>query len=107
MAINGFRTVLDYWHSEEKTKEFVLFFSRFFVTLLEIAFFLYIKTVWGIEGKWGNDLDTVLNSTFCYKLLNALGFAASLVEEHPTLSHQPFYDSSSGAKVIISFESSK
>ena len=43
---------------------FLLHFSRFFVTLLEIAFFLYIKTVWGIEGKWGNDLDTVLNSTF-------------------------------------------
>jgi hypothetical protein len=37
-------------------------------------------------------------------LLNAFGFAASLVEEHPTLSHQPFYDSSSGAKVIIAFE---
>ena len=48
-----------------------------------------------------------------------IGFAASLVEEHPTLSHQPFHDSTSGAarplvacyqrdarKVNISFESS-
>jgi hypothetical protein len=49
-------------------------------------------------------LETVLNSTFCYKLLNALGFAASLVEEHPMKSHQPFYGSLSGVKVIISFE---
>jgi hypothetical protein len=37
-------------------------------------------------------------------LLNALGFAASLVEEHPKMGHQPLYDSSSGAKVIITFE---
>ena len=28
---------------------------------------------------------------------NALGTAASLVEEHPMKSHQPFYDSTSGA----------
>jgi hypothetical protein len=40
-------------------------------------------------------------------LLNALGFAASLVEEHPTLSHQPFYDSSSGAKLRISEQNTK
>ena len=51
---------------------------------------------------------------------NALGFAASLVEEHPKMGHQPFHDSSSGAarallacyqrdarKVIISSESPK
>ena len=48
-----------------------------------------------------DDLETVLNSMFCYKLLNALGFAASLVEEHPKMGHQPFHDSSSGAKVGI------
>jgi len=36
-----------------------------------------------------------------------IGFAASLVEEHPMKSHQPFYDSSSGAKVIICFELAK
>jgi hypothetical protein len=61
------------------------------------------------------------NGPFCaLKLLNAFGFAASLVEEHPMKSHQPFYDSSSGAarplvacyqrdarKVIICFELAK
>ena len=40
----------------------------FFVTLEEIAGFLYIKAVWGIEGKWGYELETVLNSTFCYEM---------------------------------------
>ncbi|MBQ7210940.1 MAG: hypothetical protein IJS05_08625, partial [Paludibacteraceae bacterium] len=40
----------------------------FFVTLQEFAGFLYIKAVWGIEKNWGYDLETVLNSTFCYKL---------------------------------------
>ena len=32
--------------------------------------FLCIKAVLGIEGKWGYELATVLNSTFCYKLLS-------------------------------------
>ena len=67
----------------------------------EFAGFLYIKAVWGIEKYLGYDLETVLNSMFCYKLLNALGFAASLVEEHPKMGHQPFHDSTSGAKVGI------
>ena len=40
----------------------------FFVTLQEFSAFLYLKAVWGIEGKWGYDLATVLNSTFCYEL---------------------------------------
>ena len=57
-----------------------------------------------IEKIRGYELETVLNSMFCYKLLNALGFAASLVEEHPKMGHQPFHDSTSGAKVIITFE---
>ena len=74
-----------------------MFFSRLFVTLEDFSAFLCIKAVWGIEEKQGYDLETVLNSTFCYKLLNALGFAASLVEEHPKMGHQPYYDSSSGA----------
>ena len=34
---------------------------RFFVTLQEIALFLYIKAVWGIEGKWGYDLETSID----------------------------------------------
>ena len=37
------------------------------------------------------------NSTFCYKLLN----------EHPKMGHQPFHDSTSGAKVIISDKTTK
>ena len=41
---------------------------RFFVTLEEFAGFLYIKAVWGTEEKAGYELETVLNSTFCYKL---------------------------------------
>ena len=40
----------------------------FFVTLERFLAFLCIKAVWGIEGKWGYDLETVLNSTFCYEL---------------------------------------
>ena len=43
-------------------------FARLFVTLEEIAEFLCIKAVWGIEEKQGYELETVLNSTFCYKL---------------------------------------
>ena len=42
--------------------------TRFFVTLERFLAFLCIKAVWGIDGKWGYDLATVLNSTFCYKL---------------------------------------
>ena len=41
-----------------------------FVTLQEFSAFLCIKAVWGIEGKWGYELATVLNSTFCYELLS-------------------------------------
>ena len=40
----------------------------FFVTLEEFSAFLCIKAVWGIEEKLGYELETVLNSTFCYKL---------------------------------------
>jgi hypothetical protein len=53
--------------AKEKTV-FLLHFSRFFVTLQEFSAFLCIKEVWGIEGKWGYELATVLNSTFCYGL---------------------------------------
>ena len=69
--------------------------------LTEFAGLFLIKAVWGIEKFPGYELETVLNSTFCYKLLNALGFAASLVEELPMKGHQPFHDSTSGAKVGI------
>ena len=50
--------------------ENLLRFPRFFVILQEFAGFLYIKAVWGNKEKWGYDLDTVLNSTFCYKSLS-------------------------------------
>ena len=33
--------------------------------------------------------------------------AINCVKEHPTVSHQPYYDPSSGAKVIILFQLSK
>jgi hypothetical protein len=56
-------------HSEKKEKHvFLLCFTRFFVTLQEFSAFLCIKAVWGIEEKLGYELETVLNSTFCYKL---------------------------------------
>ena len=42
--------------------------TRFFVTLQDFSAFLCIKAVWGIEGKWGYELATVFNSTFCYGL---------------------------------------
>ena len=42
--------------------------TRFFVTLQEFSAFLCLKAVCGIEGKWGYELETVLNSIFCYKL---------------------------------------
>jgi len=35
-------------------------FTRFSVTFQEFSAFLYIKAVWGIERKWGYDLETVL-----------------------------------------------
>ncbi len=58
-------------HSEMQRKtSFPLHFSRFFVTLQEIAIFLYVKAVWGIEKFPGYELETVLNSTFYYKLLS-------------------------------------
>ena len=42
----------------------------FFVTLDDFAGFLCIKAVRGIDENLGYDLATVLNSTFCYKLLS-------------------------------------
>jgi len=38
--------------------------------LEEIAGFLCIKAMQRIERNWGYDLETVLNSTFCIKLLS-------------------------------------
>jgi len=69
----------------------------FYVTLQKFAGFLCIKAVWGIEGKWGYELETVLNSAFCYKLH----------QRTPDVEPATIYDSSSGAKVIISSESAK
>ena len=50
-----------------------------------------------IEKIRGYDMETVLNSTFCYKLLN----------EHPKMGHQPYYGSTSGAKVQHNSEKTK
>ena len=71
---------------------FILYCSRLFVTLEEIAGFLCIKAMQGIVNFWGYDLETVLNSMFCYKMPK---------KEHPTLSHRLFHGSSSGAEVMI------
>ena len=64
-AVNDGEVILSW---QKKINEFILFCSRLFITLEEIAVFLYIKAVWGIEEKLGYELETVLNSTFCYKL---------------------------------------
>ena len=46
----------------------VVEYEFFSVTLEEITIFLCIKAVPRIEKIQGYDLETVLNSTFCYKL---------------------------------------
>ena len=76
---------------------FLLYFSRFFVTLQEFLAFLYIKAVWEIEEKLGYELATVLNSAFCYKLH----------QRTPDAEPATIYDSSSSAKVIISLDTTK
>ena len=43
-------------------------FARLFVTLEESAGFLCIKAMQGIEKFLGYDIETVLNSKFCYRL---------------------------------------
>ena len=45
-------------------------FRIFFVTLQDFSAFLCIKAVWEIKEKLGYELETVLNSTFCYELLS-------------------------------------
>ena len=53
----------------KKINEFILFCARFSVTLDEFAGFLCIKAMRRIEKFLGYDLETVLNSMFCYELL--------------------------------------
>ena len=45
-----------------------LFIRFFFVSLERKAILLYIKVVRRIEKNRDYDLETVLNSTFCYEL---------------------------------------
>jgi len=45
-----------------------MFFSIFFRNFVRILSFSLYKAVWGIEKKLGYELETVLNSTFCYEL---------------------------------------
>ena len=55
-------------NKHQKFHGIVLRNNPFSVTLQEFSAFLCIKAVWGIEEKLGYELETVLNSTFCYKL---------------------------------------
>ena len=87
----------------------MLFCSRLSVTMEEFAGFLCIKAVWGIEENQGYELATVLNSTFFHLKVevwrcNLLWIA---FKEHPMLSQQPYYGSSSGAKLRISEQNTK
>ena len=52
----------------EKIWQSVLLLQIVFVTLQDFSAFLCIKAVWGTEEKAGYELETVLNSTFCYNL---------------------------------------
>ena len=53
---------------DEEIGRSVLDFGELFVTLEEFAGFLCIKAMQRIEKFPGYDLETVLNSMFCYKL---------------------------------------
>ena len=88
---------------QKKIKIFCSALDFFSVTLQEIAVFLYIKAVWGIEEKLGYELETVLNSTFCYKLhpLELCSLATNGTQERtPDAEPATIYGSSSVAKVI-------
>ncbi len=85
----------------KEKRVFILHFSRLFVTLREFAGFLSIKAVWRIEENTGYDLETVLNSTFFHLKVEVwrCNLLWNVFNEHPMMCHQPFYDSSSDAKV--------
>ena len=51
-----------------KKEQILLFCSRLFVILEEIAGFLYIKAMQRIEKIQGYGIESFLNSMFCYKL---------------------------------------
>ena len=59
-------------------------FQKLLVTLQDFSAFLCIKAVWGIEEKQGYDLETILNSTFCYGLhsKNTRRYATSRTMTH-------------------------
>ena len=92
---NGEVTGIRKWREKQV---FLLHFSRFFVTLQDFSAFLCIKAVWGDRGKTGLRIG---NRTLFHILL-WIAF-----KERPMMCHQPYYDSSSGAKVIILFERNK
>ena len=75
-----------------------LFFTSFFRNFVRID---RISLYEGGLGDWGFSGLRIRNRTqFRILLWNAF-------KEHPTMCHQPYYGSSSGAKVIISFERAK
>jgi len=116
---NEIRSILFLRLGNEKKKSFFFCISLiFFVSLQEFSAFLCIKAVWGIERKWGSCLGkrqsratnwqpySIPHSAInCFQCARPM--VASLVEEHPTVSHQPFYGSSSGAKLRISEQNTK
>ena len=60
---------LYFWPNSVNLPKSAMSYDFFFVTLQEFAGFLCIKAMQRIEKIQGYDLETVLNSTFCYKLL--------------------------------------
>ena len=80
-----------------KAQIYLAFRSTFRNFVRILSFSLYK----GSLGDWGKTGLRIGNRTQFHILLwNAFN-------EHPTMTHQPYYGSSSGAKVIISFERTK
>jgi len=81
----------------QKKPQTAQIFTFFFVTLQEFAGFLYIKAMQRIEKF----------RVTIWRPFSIQCSAINCIKEHPMLSHQPFYDSPSGAKVNNSSERAK
>jgi len=73
--------------------------SAFFVTLEEIAGFLYIKAMQRIEKIQGSCLGKRQSRATIWRPFSIQCSAINCLKEHPTQSHRLFRGSLSGAKV--------
>jgi len=77
--------------------------SVFFVTLEEIAEFLYIKAMQRIEKFWGSCLGKRQSRATIWRPFSIQCSVIKYLKEHPTQSHRLFRGSLSGAKVPLGF----